>query len=172
MIKTLVWNKVYRRTAIMSDIPLYFKANVKFEDAIFTSDLFLRIERMRLISTVGYAYVENPKSIMGQSITLEKATDAINSNLHVLNNACKAKIGQSILSNYLCKIFYELCCLDKLYGYVFDGEVYSRIDTFAKQLTMPQGLKNIALYWMIRIFGSRRAQNLWSLYSRGLRRAR
>lgn len=172
VIKALVWNKVYRRSAIMAGSPLYFKANVKFEDAIFTSDLFLRIERMKLISTVGYAYVQNPQSIMGQSITIEKATDAINSNLHVLNNACKANISQSILSNYLCKIFYELCCLDKLYGYVFDNEVYMTVDAFAKQLLMPKGLKNIALYCMIRIFGSRRAQNLWSLCSSRLRRAR
>lgn len=46
------------------------------------------------------------------------------------------------------------------------------VDAFAKQLLMPKGLKNIALYWMIRIFGSRRAQNLWSLCSSRLRRAR
>ena len=155
-----VWNKLYRKRAI-GDI--LFRPGVKFEDAIFTMDVLMSLRGgIKLIPNIGYAYVENPNSIMGEKLTLSKATDAINSNLHVFEQAVELinGINRQICSDYLCKIFYEIHCLSKLNGLQFDKNIFRRIDSYAHgfgSILKCSGIRNKVIMTLLKFFGGEKS---------------
>lgn len=161
IIKDPVWNKVYRSKTLGH---YRFKPHVKFEDAIYTADLFESIRCMESIPDIGYAYVCNPDSIMNQNMSLGKASDAIESNLHVLRKAIESGLSNEkiMLSNFLYRIIYEILCLKIIYSYDFSEIIFSSVDTYVRTYNKADTSKKRLFLSLVKYLGSRNFIKLFS----------
>lgn len=153
-IKDLVWNKVYRSNVIGN---IRFMPNVDFEDAIFIVDLFGKLHGLKIISDVGYAYVSNPDSIMNKEIDINKASDAIRSNLHILRkaNEFESLRDNTLINIFLHKIIHELICLKIKYDFDFDEDIYSEINYHAKSRRHCDTIRKNLILFGVNCFGAR-----------------
>lgn len=159
VILTPVWNKVYRASMIRK---LRFKPGRLFEDAFFDADMFALMGKIALISEIGYAYVENPGSIMGQKISDKKANDAILSNIHILYGMRHIDIPVATRCEYVARQIYEISVMRMIHKIRYDEDIFKSLDELTPERTGP-GLKNRCIITLCRMFGSKGTCGLLSV---------
>lgn len=158
VIMTQVWNKVYRASMMRK---LKFKPGKLFEDAFFDADMFALARKIALIPETGYAYVENPGSIMAQKMSDKKAYDAILSNIHILDSMKDIDIPAATRCRYFVRQIYDISVTRMIHGVRYGGDIYESLDALVPRKT-GSGRKVRAIVTLCRLLGCRRTCGLLS----------